>query len=463
MRGMNNTNTTPTILLVDDDRRVLEMLDDTFCDDYKTLLAQSGVESVEQIRGNAEIAAVVMDIKMGGMDGIEAARRIREISPDVPVIFHTGYPGDYDEDVLNETEKPFDYVLKGDALPRLKRAVRNAVETFALRNSCKELVRHAESFYRMIGNSAAMQEVYHKIRKVAATDGKIMIIGETGTGKELVARAIHNSSSRKDKRLGIFSCNHKSTQLVEAELFGHVKGAFTGAVHDRVGLFEYANGGTVFLDEIGDLDPRTQTKVLRVLENGEYQPIGTSELRATDVRIICATHKNLQEMVEEETFRQDLYYRLRGVKIVLPPLRERREDIPLLIEKFKDHYTIEQGLSPKIFEQKAIDILLQHDWPGNVRQLMDTIESLIVMAESDLVMADDVVAYLELESMPETADGGNLSQKVRQYERSLIVDALQQCNVNIAAAARMLKIDRANLRKKIRYHKIDLSIYRQPA
>jgi DNA-binding NtrC family response regulator len=460
---MNDNESKALILLVDDDPRVLEMLEDLFCEEYLTLSAQSGVESIELVRTHSDIAAIVMDIRMGGMDGIEATSRIREISPDLPVIFHTGYPGDYDEDVLSEIEKPFDYVLKGDAVSRLKRAVRNAVETFKLRRSCKDLVRHAEMSYRMIGNSEVMQDVYHRIRKLAATDGKVMIIGETGTGKELVARAIHNSSSRKDKRLGIFSCNHKSSQLVEAELFGHIKGAFTGAIQDRIGLFEYANGGTVFLDEIGDLDLRTQTRVLRVLESGEYQPIGTSELRKTDVRVICATHKNLQEMVDEGSFRDDLFYRLRGVKVTLPPLRERREDIPLLIERFKDRFSIEQGLSPKVFEQQAIEILLQHDWPGNVRQLMDTIESVITLAESDLILADDVAAFLELESIPEVTDGASLSHKVRQYERSLIIDALQQTAFNVAAAARLLKVDRANLRKKIRYHGIDLSLYREPA
>jgi len=444
-----------TILLVDDDRLVLRTLRDLFLDEYQILQASSGRESVELAAQNGGIAAVVMDIKMAGMDGIVAAREIREIAPDIAVIFHTGYPGDYQEDEIDEHERPFDYVQKSDAISRLRRAVRNAVESYRLKNDCRALCLAAEAEFDMIGRSKPMQEVYSLINKVCATDGKVMICGETGTGKELVARAIHRHSRRRNRRLAILNCNHKSPDLIESELFGHTRGAFTHAFEHRPGLFEYAHGGTVFLDEIGDLDATTQGKLLRVIETGEFQKIGTEITQQTDIRVICATHRNLEQMVADGQFREDLFYRLKGVKICLPPLRERREDIPVLVESFKDAFTIEQGLSPKIFEDTAIGLLVDSDWSGNVRQLRDTVESLIVLSDSDVILAEDVTKYLSLEADRETMESGGFSEQVRQFERNLIIRTLAREDYNISAAARVLQIDRANLRKKIQLYKID--------
>jgi len=450
-----------TILLVDDDPHVLEMLRDLFQDDYSTLLASSGPESIELARQHDDIATVVMDIKMIGMDGITAAREIKALKTDIPIIFHTGYPGDYDEDEIDELEKPFDFVLKGEAVTRLIRSVNNAVDSYLLKANGYQFSDYAEVAYGIIGKSPRMQEVYNLIRKVASTNSKAMILGETGTGKELVARAIHFSGIGKNNRFAILNCNHKSPDLVESELFGHVRGSFTGAISDRLGLFEYADGGTVFLDEIGDLDLRTQAKLLRVLETGEYQKIGTEETRKAQVRIMCATHKNLEHMVRDSLFREDLYFRLKGVKITLPPLRERREDIPVLISKLTEKFISDQHLSQKIFEDSAIEVLMNYDWPGNVRQLKETIESLIVLAESDLILASDVIRYLGLDAPPESAaNGKSLSEKVRQYERLLIMQALNQADYNISATARMLHVDRSNLRKKLRYHKIDIAKFR---
>ncbi|MCP4705393.1 MAG: sigma-54-dependent Fis family transcriptional regulator, partial [candidate division Zixibacteria bacterium] len=361
-----------TILLVDDDEQVLEMLDDIFKDKYTTILAKSGKEAIEIVRQHDSIATVVMDIKMPDVDGITAAREIRTIQPDIPVIFHTGYPGDYDEDAIDFDEKPFDYILKGEPVAKLIRSVRNAVESYHLKKDNKILSTHAETNFGLIGQTSSMREVYRLINKIAPTNSKIMIIGETGTGKELVARAIHNHSKRKKEKLVIFNCNHRAPDLVESELFGHVKGAFTGAVGDRIGLFEYANGGTVFLDEIGDLDITTQGKLLRVLESGEYHSVGSPNVKITDIRLLCATNKDLIKLVEQDKFRQDLYYRLKGIHIQMPPLRKRKEDIPLLVERFKDRQTIEQGLTPKKFDSSAMSVLINYDWPGNVRELLDT-------------------------------------------------------------------------------------------
>jgi len=445
----------PKILIVDDDRAALEALDGLLSEEHEVKSATSGKAAIEIIGSESGIEAVVMDIKMPEMDGITAARKIRQLAPLVPVIFHTGYPGDYDEDEIDETERPFDYIEKASPVSRLLRSVRNAVEAYRTRTDNNDLAVRAEVDHNILCRSQAMVDVLRLIRHISPTDVRVMILGETGTGKELVTRAIHSGSGRKNKRLAIFNCNHRSPDLVESELFGHVKGAFTGAIADRVGIFEYSDGGTIFLDEIGDLDITTQAKILRVIETGEYQRVGAPDISTTDVRIICATHRDLEKMVEQKTFREDLYYRLNAVTIILPPLRERREDIPLLVNKFLDRFTIESDMPPKIFDDNAMDLLMSYDWPGNVRQLLNILESIVVTAESDLIMAEDVSRQLRLPNRDRAAsENQTLAQRVREFRRNLISQALQDTGNNIAAAARKLGVDRANLRKMI----IDLDI-----
>ena len=440
------------ILLVDDDPRVLDTLHEIFQEEYETLTATNGGDSIKIISQNRDITAVVMDIKMSGMDGIVAAREIRKLEPELPIIFHTGYPGDYDEDEIDEKERPFDYVQKGEPISRLTRSVRNAADSYLFKRNSRLIGDQAEKNYGLIGQSLVMRQVYKLIRKVAMSDVKVIISGETGTGKELVARAIHNNGRRKDKRFAVLSCNHKSSDIIESELFGHTQGAFTGAVKDRIGLFEYADCGSVFLDEIGDLDLQTQGKLLRVLETGEYQTIGSPVVKKADVRVICATHKNLESLVEQGQFREDLYFRLKGIKIDLPPLRDRKEDIPMLVDKFKDRFTIEQGFPPKIFDQTAFAVFLEYNWPGNVRQLLDSVESLIVICDSDIIMAEDVCDYLGKNTV--SNDGvvynGNLTARLRECRRNFIIEALGEAKNNISAAAKILGIDRANLRKMIK-------------
>lgn len=449
------------ILLVDDDAMVLEMLKDIFSEEYEIVAVSSGQAAIEAAETYDDFAAVVMDIKMAKMDGITAARRIREIRPEAPIIFHTGHPGEYDESEIDDTEQPFDYVQKGKSVQRLIRSVRNAVESYSLRLDNKMLCQISEQRYGMIGRSTAMQAVFQLIRKASPNDNKVMILGESGTGKELVARAIHAGSRRAEKPFAILNCNHKAHDIIEAELFGNVKGAFTGADHDRVGLFEYADKGTVFLDEIGDLDLATQTKLLRVLETGEYVKLGSPAVRRTDVRVLCATHRDLEGMVEESRFRDDLLFRLKGITISLPPLRERKEDIPLLVERFTSQFTVEQGLPPKLFDNAAINVLLQHDWPGNVRQLLETVESLIVLSDSDIIFADDVTKHLKFTLITSPDSSRRLSDKLKEVERTLIIGALAEAKYNVSKAARLLEIDRANLHKKIRLHAIDLSTLRE--
>ncbi len=454
----DSTDGKSIILIVDDDPQVLEVLRMLFCDEYHVISATSGHQALEIIKTTDGICTAVLDIKMPVMDGVTAGRLIREHDPSIPVIFHTGYPGAYEEDQIDETERPFDYVVKGRSSTRLMRSVRNAVESHKSKRDGRELVADAESTYGMIGRSSLMQEVFQFIRKVSAADNKIVILGETGTGKELVARAIHANSRRRDQKLGILNCNHKTTELVEAELFGYKKGAFTGAHTDRRGLFEVANGGTVFLDEIGDLSSTTQIALLRVLETGEFQQIGPeAEVKKADVRVVCATHRSLDDMVQKGQFRQDLFYRLKGAVITLPPLRQRREDIPTLVERFRNAATIEQGLPYKAFDSEAMNVLIEYDWPGNVRQLKDTVESVIVLTDSELILADDINRYLEKGSTDREYDK-TLSGRLRELERTLIIQALAETNFNITAAAQLLDVERSNLSKKIKKYGIDITL-----
>jgi len=336
----------------------LEALHQMFIDDYEVLLADSGLRGLEVLDEHPDINAIVLDIRMARMDGLETARRIGERFPDMPVIFHTGYPGQYSESTIQKEYKPFDYVGKNERPIRLTRAVENAVILHKLKSSPTDLARHAREQYGLVGHSPLMLEVYRTIEQIAPTPNKVMILGATGTGKELVARAIHLRSTRKDREMVPFSCTHKSQELVESELFGHLKGAFTGAIADRPGIFEYADNGTVFLDEIGDLDLNTQGKLLRVLEVGQMQRVGSPEIVHVDVRLICATNRDLAQLVAEGKFRDDLYYRLKGVVIHLPKLSERRQDIPELIDYFIEGYCSRADRAVKVFDQEARDLLL---------------------------------------------------------------------------------------------------------
>nr|MBN2278067.1 sigma-54-dependent Fis family transcriptional regulator [candidate division Zixibacteria bacterium] len=300
------------ILIVDDNEEGLKWLKEYFCDEYHVLIARSGDEAIEIAKENLDIAVVIMDIKMPGMDGLEAGRHIREILPKTRLILHTGFPGEYDEDEIDRKEKPFDYIQKGRSATELKRSVKNASESFQSDNNKINLLLQAESSFKIVGRSNVMMAVFEFINKFGPTNNNVLITGESGTGKELVAQAIHNLSNRG--KLVIYQCSSKDRAQVESELFGHNRDAFSNA-GERTGYFEYADGGTLFLDEIGDLDLTTQAKILRVVEYKTYIKIGAPMERKADIRIICATNNNLEKMVEEKSFRFDLYQRLNGLSV----------------------------------------------------------------------------------------------------------------------------------------------------
>jgi DNA-binding NtrC family response regulator len=435
-----------TILVVDDDPLVLEVLVETFRDEYCVVAASSGPEALAALEKCDQVNTIVLDIRMQGMDGLQTAVKIKEIRPDVPIVFHTGYPGDYSETEVQEKYQPFDYVGKQERPIRLERAVRNAVAFHRLTRDRDELVQKALNGFGMVGGSKHMQSVYRAIARVAPSNSKVMILGATGTGKELVARAIHSQSNRSSRRLVIFNCSHKPQDLVESELFGHLKGSFTGAVEDRIGMFEYADSGTLFLDEIGDLDITTQVKLLRVLESGELSRIGSPEVIKVDVRLICATHRDLPAMVKDGTFREDLYYRLKGITVTLPLLKDRREDIPPLIDFFVARHCAKNDHGLKVFQPEARELLIEYDWPGNVRQLADAVQSLVDLTPSFLVSKADVERYLDFQGMI-SDDHSSFKDRLRDYKRTIIIQALDHANGNLSIAARSLALDTSNFRK----------------
>ncbi len=437
------------ILIVDDDELVLETLYEFFIDDYHVVTASSGMEAVENFQKTDNFEAVILDIKMARMDGLETANRLKKISSDIPIIFYTGYPGDFSEEEIENDHRPFDYVIKNERPARLTRSVKNAVNFGRLQKESSELVKLAREQYGMVGKSAVMQEVYKTIEQIAPQESKVMIIGPTGTGKELVAQAIHSRSRRKGSRMFPYSCSQKNIQLVESELFGHVKGAFTDAIEDRFGIFEYADGGTVFLDEIADLDIGTQAKLLRILDQGQFSRVGSPNLKEVDVRVICATNKNLDELVDQGKFREDLYYRLKGVTINLPLLKERREDIPDLIEYFMAQYSMEKGDGIKVLEPEARDLLIEYEWPGNVRQLLYTIRALMDLVNSHYITRGDVEKHLSFRGISSNGHG-NYQNQLTEMKKVIIIKALAESDNNIAAAARLLELDRGNLYRMIK-------------
>ncbi|MFH1686035.1 MAG: sigma-54 dependent transcriptional regulator [bacterium] len=437
------------ILIVDDDDLVLEALRQSFLDDFEVVTASSGAEALDIIKDTLDFDAIILDIRMAKMDGLHTAGKIRARDPEVPVIFHTGYPGEYSESAIDTEYRPFDYIGKNERPDRLIQSVHNAVRFRRMKAGSDELVQIAQRDFAIVGSSAVMREVYQTIEKIGPTDNKVMILGPTGSGKELVARALHRRSGRANRQLVPFNCNHKAPDLVESELFGHLRGSFTGAYSDQLGIIEYANGSTLFLDEIGNLDITTQGKLLRVLETGELSRIGSPEIITVDVRIICATNSNLKGMVDHGAFREDLYYRLKGITIELPALRNRREDIPELIEYFAVNTCRRRGEALRIFTSEARDLLIEYDWPGNVRQLADTVQSLIDLSASQLITREEVADYLGLGGEDQNPDQ-DFHQKVREYKRTLLIKAMAEHQGNVSATARALRFDPANLRKMLK-------------
>jgi two-component system nitrogen regulation response regulator NtrX len=377
------------ILIIEDEasiRRVLVKILTEENTHYEVFEAEDGLIGTEMIK-NTDFDLVLCDIKMPKMDGVEVLEAVKKIKPEIPMVMISGH-GDLDTAVNTMRMGAFDYISKPPDLNRLLNTIRNALDKKQLVVENKRLKTKVSKQYEMVGNSPAIEAVKSIIDKVAPTEARVLITGPNGTGKELVAHWLHQKSSRSNGPMIEVNCAAIPGELIESELFGHIKGAFTSAHKDRAGKFEAANKGTIFLDEIGDMSLSAQAKVLRALQESRIQRVGSDKDIKVNVRVIAATNKNLKKEILEGRFREDLYHRLAVILIKVPSLNDRREDIPLLVDYFADKIAVEQGTSKKSFSTEALSLLKSYDWTGNIRELRNVVERLIILGESEVTVSD---------------------------------------------------------------------------
>ena len=455
----------PRILVVDDEedirsslRRILEY------EGMAMAEASSAREGLDRLATDHP-DAVLLDIKMPRMDGLEARAEIRKHDADLPVVMISGH-GTVATAVEATRLGAFDFMEKPLERDRVLLVLRNALERRRLEEENRDLKLTFEERFRIVGDSAALRQVQEEISKAAPTRASVLITGESGTGKELVARAIHRNSTRSAKPFIKVNCAAIPEELIESELFGHIKGSFTGATRDQTGKFVQADGGTIFLDEIGDMSMRTQSKVLRVLQDGDVEPVGAAKSLTVDVRVIAATNKSLPEEIEAGRFREDLYFRLNVIPIFIPPLRERPEDIDDLVSYFAETFCGENNYRVKTFGEDAIDALQKLPWRGNARELRNAVERLIIMTSSDTIRASDIPGGLGAplgEAVPAAAQGALVvpyaETKLQEFkdaaERAYLVAHLRKNEWNIAATAKSIETPRSNLYKKLEAHDIN--------
>ncbi|MBI2834205.1 MAG: sigma-54-dependent Fis family transcriptional regulator [Acidobacteria bacterium] len=449
----------PRILVIDDEaairdsvRMILEY------EGYECQLAPGGQEGIAIVEKDPP-DLVFLDIKMPGMDGLEALGRLKELNERVPVVIISGH-GTVSTAVEATKLGAFDFIEKPLASERVLVTIRNALDQHKLRDENRSLRRAIEIRHELIGSTAALGQVMDAIGRAAPTNATVLIRGESGVGKELVARAIHRNSLRAKERFVQVNCAAIPEDLIESELFGHEKGSFTGATEKQIGKFEQADRGTIFLDEVGDMSLRTQAKVLRVLQEGEVERLGSARTMKVDVRVIAATNKNLEEEIEKGTFREDLYFRLSVIPIYVAPLRERAEDIPLLVRHFVDLFSRENNFKPKRFTPAATDALVRNRWKGNVRELRNTIERLIIMTPGDLIDERDVRETVRIDARSAVPDNSTVERPstLRQFkelsERVFLVEKLRENGWNISKTAEAIGTPRSNLYKKLDQYNI---------
>lgn len=481
----------PTILIVDDEQHILNSINRTLRHDYNVILSLDGKSALQVLR-EQEVAAILADQRMPGLSGSEFFRQAIKIQPDTTRVLITGY-ADIEAVIQAVNDGQIYYYIEKPWEPEdLKLVMTRAVERYQLIKKNKELLHELEianqqlsnenivlkkdveqkyNFSNIIGESKAMQDVYDLMKKVIPTDTTVYISGETGTGKELVARAIHFNGPRKDKLFAAQNCAALPDTLLESALFGHKKGSFTDATADKKGLFEVADGGTVFLDELSDTSSALQQRLLRVIQEGEFQAVGSNKTIKVDVRILSATNKDLLSLVQAGKFREDLYYRINVFPIVVPPLRERMDDIPLLANYFLNKYMIQAGKDIDGFSEDSLQYLLSNKYPGNVRELENMIQRAVILAGNEQTLSlnhlqteweatlrsamsgkptikiqDDLQSDLKISSLPEL---------VVEFEKKYISQALESNQGNISKTARDLGLSRAGLYKKLKRYKLD--------
>ena len=446
------------ILIVDDDEGVREAIKMTLeYEGYECLFARSGQEGLDVIVGESP-DLVLLDVKMPGMDGLEVLRRMRERGDTAPVIVISGH-GTISTAVEATKQGAFTFLEKGFEGDVLKLNLRNALEQRRLKTEVGQFRELAAVRHEMVGDSPAIREVAEAIGRAAPTSSTVLVHGESGVGKELVARAVHQNSRRGKERFVQVNCAALPEELIESELFGHERGAFTGATQKQIGKFEQADRGTIFLDEVGDMSLRTQAKVLRVLQEGEVERLGSARTIKVDARVIAATNRNLEAAIDDGTFREDLYFRLSVIPIRVPPLRDRRDDIPRLVKHFADLFCRENNFRPKQFTPPAVDLMTRDRWRGNVRELRNTVERLLVMTPGDTIDTADVRGVLRGEPRGGVADpAGSRASTLREFkevvERAFLVEKLWEHGWNISKTAEEIDTPRSNLYKKLEQYQI---------
>ncbi len=454
------------ILIIDDKENIRRLLStDLMNQGWQVDTAADGATGVTLFH-DVIYDLVITDVKMPGMSGLEVLEAVKEISPDTAVIVMTAF-ADMDDAILALKRGAADYLRKPFKLEEIRSAVEKALNTQRLIVENKLLRREVEDKYKfsqMIWRSKAMENVIESIKRLAAANSTVLITGETGTGKELVARAIHFNSPRKEKPFIVINCAAIPPTLLESEMFGHVKGAFTDAWQDKRGRFEDAEGGTLFLDEISETSPATQAKLLRVLQDGEFSRVGENKVRKSNVRVLAATNINLARAVDDGRFRKDLFFRINVLPIYVPPLRERREDIPLLIRHFLDISCRENNLSLRHFTPEAIQMLVEYDWLGNVRELQNLVERCCLMTQNneigmealppEIVAARQPAAALFLTNDDDVSLKNALPRLTEAVEKELILKALKKAKGNKELAATLLEISRRSLFYKLKQYDI---------
>ncbi|HSK77598.1 MAG TPA: sigma-54 dependent transcriptional regulator [Thermoanaerobaculia bacterium] len=436
------------ILVVDDEFSVRDSLEHWFRrDGYRAGSAKDAEEALERLDGE-RWDVVVIDMKMPGMDGLELQRRIRARDPEIVTILFTAF-GSIESAVTALKEGAFDYVNKPIDPDELSHVVRRALDQRRLRSenvALKAKLEELSGVPRIVGESPEIRKVLELVAMVAPTEATVLIRGESGTGKELIAQALHSGSRRRYSPIVPVNCGALPDTLLESELFGHERGAFTGAQYRRKGRFEMADGGTLFLDEVGTLNPKTQVDLLRVLESKEVTRLGAGKPIKVDFRLICATNQDLEQLVADGTFREDLYYRINVVTVHLPSLRERREDLPLLARHFLEKYSLQMNRPFRDFSPEALDLLIRHTWPGNIRELANAVERALVVGKPPLVRPEDLPLGLAPGRCGTAAAGETLADVEKAHIRTI----LERAGWNISRAARILDIDRVTLYSKIR-------------
>jgi len=438
-----------SILIVDDERGIRETLSAVLRDEgFHADAVESGEECLKAIARRA-YGCVLLDVWLPGISGLETLQQMRDANSDVAVVIISGH-GNIETAVRATKLGAFDFIEKPLSIEKTVLTIRNALRQRQLERANAEMSAELTAEYEMVGASVAMRALRKQIAVVAPTDGRVLISGESGAGKELVARAIHAQSRRAAAPFIEVNSAAIPEELIESELFGHVKGSFTGATAAKKGKFELADGATLFLDEVSDMSANVQAKVLRVLEEQRFEPVGSNTPISVDVRVVAATNKRLDEEIEKGTFRSDLFFRLNVIPFEVPPLRERVEDVPLLIDHFNRRFAKAYGKKPKVFDAEAIELMQRYSWPGNVRELRNTIERVVILHQNHRVAITNLPAFGESEPPASSYRFPSFKEASDAYHREFIQRKLDEAEGNVSRAAELMGIDRSHLYRRMR-------------